>query len=112
MIRQQGSPAAPVSPVVMEEVTDPVQIAEARAQRERFDRDWAWLVAHTDEVYAHRGKFVCIAGEELFVADTTEEVLALAAAAHPEDNGRFTLYIPRERMARIYADRRHLAPMP
>jgi hypothetical protein len=36
MIRQQAAPA-----VVMEEVTDPVQVAEARAQWERFDRNWA-----------------------------------------------------------------------
>jgi hypothetical protein len=92
-------------PVVMEEVTDPVQQAEARARHERFGHNLAWLQAHTDEAYAHRGKFICIADEELFVADTAEEVLALAAAAHQEDNGRFTLYIPRERMARIYAMR-------
>jgi hypothetical protein len=89
-------------PIVMEEVTDPVELARARAQDERFERNWAWLQAHTSEVYAHRGKHVCIAGEELFVADTVKEALALAAAAHPEDDGRFTLYIPRERMARIY----------
>ena len=28
---------------------------------------------------------------------------AVPAMAHPEDEGRFTLYIPRERIARIYA---------
>jgi hypothetical protein len=104
MIRQQAAPV-----VVMEEVTDPVQVAEARAQWERFDRNWAWLQAHTDEAYAQRGKCICIAGEELFVADTVEEVLALAKSAHPEDDGRFTLYVPRERMARIYANRRWMA---
>jgi hypothetical protein len=99
-------------PVVMEEVTDPVQIAQARAQRERFDRNWAWLQAHTSEAYAYLGKCICIAGEELFVSDTTGEVLSLAAAAHPEDDGRFTMYVPRERMARIYAARRYPVPLP
>jgi hypothetical protein len=29
--------------------------------------------------------------------------LALATAAHPEDDGRFVHYIPREKVARIYA---------
>jgi hypothetical protein len=111
MIRQQGSPMAQVSPVVMEEVTDPVQVADAKARRERFDRNLAWLQAHTDEAYAHLGKCICVAGQELFVADTAEEALALAKAAHPEDDGRFTLYVPRERMARIYAHRRHVAPL-
>ena len=92
-------------PVVMEEVTDPEEIAKARAQRERFDRNAAWLQAHAGEVYTrYRGKCICIAGEELFVADTPEEVIAQAAAAHPEDDGRFTRIIPREKVARIYVD--------
>lgn len=91
-------------PLVMEEVTDPQELAKARAQRQRFDRNSAWLQAHATEVYrSHRGKCVCIAGEELFVADTPEQSLALAKAAHPEDDGSFLRYIPREKMDRIYA---------
>ena len=91
-------------PIVMEEVTDPVELAKARAQRERFDRNAAWLQAHASEVYPrYRGKCICIAGEELFVADTPEEVMALASAAHPEDDGSFVHYIPRDKVARIYA---------
>ena len=91
--------------VVMEEVTAPEDLAKARAQRQRFDRNAAWLQAHVAEVYArYRGKCICIAGEELFVADTPEEALALATAAHPEDDGRFLRYIPREKLVRIYAD--------
>ena len=31
------------NPIVMEEVTDPQEIAETRARRERFDRNSAWL---------------------------------------------------------------------
>jgi hypothetical protein len=66
-------------PVAMEEVTDPEELAKAKAQRARFDRNSAWLQAHAAEIYAHyRGKCMCIAGEELFVADTPEEALALA----------------------------------
>jgi len=93
--------------IVMEEVTDPVELAKARAQRERFDRNAAWLQAHPAEVYErHRGRCICVAGEELFVADTPDEALALATAAHPDDDGSFVQYIPRERFARIYANRR------
>ena len=92
-------------PVVMEEVTDPEELAKAQAQWERFDRNSAWLQAHAQEIYTrYRGKCICIAGEELFVADTPEEVLALASAAHPEDDGFFLHYIPREKVARIYAN--------
>lgn len=91
-------------PIVMEEVTDPEELIKARGQRQRFDRNSAWLQAHAAEVYTrYRGKCVCVAGEELFVADTPEEAWALATAAHPEDDGSFIRYIPREKVARIYA---------
>ena len=91
-------------PIVMEDVIDPEELAKARAQRKRFDRNAAWLQAHASEVYPrYRGKCICIAGEELFVADTPEEAMALASAAHPEDDGSFVHYIPRDKVARIYA---------
>ena len=91
--------------IVMEEVTDPEELAKARAQDERFDRNSAWLQAHIREVYSHyRGKCICVAGGELFVADTPEQVIAIAAAAHPEDDGRLIRCIPKEKMARIYAN--------
>jgi hypothetical protein len=94
-------------PIVMEEVTDPEELARAQAQRQRFDRNAAWLQAHGAEIYPrYRGRFICIAGEELFVANTPEEARALATAAHPEDDGRFVRYIPREKVARIYANHR------
>jgi len=105
MIRQEN-------PIVMEEVTDPVELAEARAQRGQFDRNSAWLEAHASEVYSkHRGKCICVAGEELFVADTAREALAKATAAHPDDKGHFVRYIPKEKVPRIYAYRRRVAPM-
>lgn len=91
----------------MEVVTDPAELAQTLAQREQFDRNAAWLQAHAAEVYSgFRGKCICIAGEELFVADTAKEALALATAAHPEDKGRFVHYIPREKLARVYANQR------
>jgi hypothetical protein len=93
--------------VVIEEVTDPEELAKARAQDERFERNSAWLQAHIAEVYSrYRGKCICIAGEELFVADTPQEVIDLASAAHPEDNGKLLRYIPKEKVARVYAHRR------
>jgi hypothetical protein len=98
--------------VRMREMIDPVQRAEAGARCARLERNWVWFEAHASEVYArHRGKCICIAGEELFVADTAEEVLAQAAAAHPEDDGRFTRYVPREKVARIYAHQGSMASL-
>ncbi|HEY7559965.1 MAG TPA: hypothetical protein VIH18_34735 [Candidatus Binatia bacterium] len=93
------------APLVMEEITDPEELARARAQRERLDRNSAWLHAHATEVYrVYRGKCICVAGEELFVADTPEQALTLATAAHPEDDGSFLRYVPSEKIDRIYED--------
>ncbi|MDH3599122.1 MAG: hypothetical protein OEU26_05720 [Candidatus Tectomicrobia bacterium] len=98
--------------IVMEEVSDPDELEQARAQDARFARNWAWFEVHAADIYAtHRGKCICIAGEELFVADTPEEALTLAMAAHPNDDGRFTRLIPLERMPRVYADQRCVACM-
>src|SRR5688572_9771120 len=83
------------SPVIIEEVTDPIELEKARAHDARFARNWAWFEAHAAEIYAiHRDKCICVAVEELFVADTPEEALAKAIAAHPDDDGRFTRLIP------------------
>jgi hypothetical protein len=63
------------------------------------DRNSAWFQAHVPEIYSrYRGKYVCVAGEELFVADTATQVAALAKTAHPEDDGQLIRYIPQERM--------------
>ena len=86
----------------MEEVTDPQELAKARVQRERFDRNFAWFQAHAKEIFnGYRGKCIVIAGEELFASDTPAGAWTLAEAAHPEDNGCFIHYIPKEKVARI-----------
>jgi hypothetical protein len=87
------------------EETDPTIWAEAKARREKFDQNIAWLEAHASDVYSNRGKFYCISGGEAFIADTVEEAVALARAAHPEDDGRFTGYVPKDKLPRIYANR-------
>jgi hypothetical protein len=89
--------------VVMTMITDPDEIARARAQHARFDRNADWLEEHAANVYQHSGKHFCIAGQELFLADTAEEAWALGEAAHPEDDGMFVRYIPKEKLPRIYA---------
>lgn len=90
--------------MIVENITDPVERARIQAQWARYDRNTAWFQAHATEIYTHyRGQCICVAGEELFAAKTTEAVLALAHAAHPEDDGVFFHYIAREKVARIYA---------
>ncbi len=89
--------------VVFEEITDPVERAQIKAQNERFERNTKWFDAHAIEIYNnYRGKCLCICGQELFVADTPEEAWAQAVTAHPEDDGRFMRYIPLKKGPRIY----------
>mgnify|MGYP007059393070 CR=1 FL=1 len=93
------------SPIIhFQEVSDPEELADAQKQREQFDRNSAWLQANIPDIYSqHRGKFICIAGEELFVAESSREAIAKARAAHPEDAGWFTRYIPVEKVPQVYA---------
>ena len=96
-------------PIVMYEETDPEEIRKFQERHRRFQRNVAWLDEHAWEVFPrYRGKCIAVAGEELFVAETAEEVRALARRAHPEDDGYFVQYIPREKLPRIYACKRRL----
>jgi hypothetical protein len=100
----------PSDPIVMVEVSDPRETAEAFAQRQRFRKNSDWLQANIPQVYAqHRGKCICVTGQELFVADTGPEAVALARAAHPEDDGLLLRFIPRDKLERIYAHSRPMA---
>lgn len=98
--------------IVMEEVTNPAELAELQAQWEQAERNSTWLQAHAHEIYTrHRGKFIIVAGEELFVGNTPEEAIARAKAAHPEDKGSIIRYIYPEKMVRIYAYQRPMVTM-
>jgi hypothetical protein len=93
-------------------VTDPREIAEGQIRRESLERNLAWFQEHASEIYrTHRGKCICIAGQQLFVADSPNEVLELARTAHPKDEGRFTHYVPPEKVDRIYAAQGALATL-
>lgn len=93
--------------IEVEETISSAELADARRRRAQFDRNTAWLQAHIPEVYArHRGECICIAGQELFSGRTAREAIAKARAAHPEDEGWFTRYIPKDRVPRIYAVQR------
>lgn len=90
----------------IEEVSDPAGDALFREWHERFRRNSEWLQSHWPELLPRaRGRFLAVAGQEAFVADTPEEAWALAKAAHPDDIGVIGQYVRRERGPRIYADR-------
>ncbi len=97
---------------VIEEVTDPTEIARERAQHQRAKRNSDWLQAHwSDLLPAARGKFVAIAGQEAFIADTPEEAWAQAARAHPEDDGALCQFVFPHTGPRFYGHRRRVADL-
>jgi hypothetical protein len=98
--------------LVLEEINDPVQVARSRAQHERAQRNMDWLQAHWPDLLpqAH-GKFLAVAGQEAFIADSPMEAWKLAKAAHPEDDGAISQYVMPPGGPRIYANHRRVADL-
>jgi hypothetical protein len=93
--------------LIVEEVNDAAELARFRAQHERFFRNAAWLDLHWNDVTpAAFGKFIAVAGEEAFIADSSREAWAWARDRHPEDPGPLVEYVLPPRGPRIYANRR------
>jgi hypothetical protein len=108
--RTDGSPPEQQPVVIVEEQLSPEELAAFHARWEQYERNLAWFQAHLEEIRAqHLGKHICVAGQELFAADTPQEAIALARAAHPEDDGRMVLYLSPVKGPRFYAHQRPLA---
>jgi hypothetical protein len=94
----------------LEEVTDPADIARFRAQDGRHRRNVEWLAAHWADLLPNaRGRFVVVAGEEAFVAETADAAWSQARAAHPEDDGAFGQFVPEGGGLRTHGSHRTVA---
>ena len=72
-------------------------------QRAQLNRDW--LEAHWSELLpSARGKFLAVAGQQAFVADTPEEAWNMAEAAFPDDDGAFVQFVRSLEGPRFYAN--------
>ena len=97
--------AWPLPDVVADDAVDPEEMERNRQRAEQSKRNLDWLQAHWDEVLPRvRGKYLAVAGQEAFVADTPEEAVALARAVHPGEPV-FVQYVFPEPAARIYTHR-------
>jgi hypothetical protein len=97
--RDSGSPVA----FQIEEVSDPAEIARCRAQHERAQRNTEWLEAHWAELLPQaRGKFLAVAEQEAFLADTAVAAWTWVEARHSEDDGAIVRYVRPEPGPRIY----------
>jgi hypothetical protein len=102
-----------ITPAPLEIVTPAVSDTERAANiaaAEQFQRNLAWWNAHVEEIRAaHTGKFVCVAGQELFVGDDPIEVVARAKVAHPNPGyGFFSLFLSPHRGPKIHAHQRRV----
>lgn len=99
------------TPFVIEtpEVSDEERAASIAAQ-EQFQLNLAWWNARAKAIRdAHTGKYVCVAGQELFVGDDPIEVEARAKAAHPQPGyGFLGLYLSTYRGPKIHAHQRRV----
>ena len=97
------------APLVIEtpEVSEEERAANITANAE-FKKNVEWWNAHVKEIRdAHTGKFVCVAGQELFFGDDPIEVMARAKAAHPNPGfGFVSLRLLPHRGPKIHAHRR------
>jgi hypothetical protein len=92
------------SPLTIEAIDDPAEVARHREQWERAQRNWDWLRAHWADLLPQAfGKFLAVAGQEAFLADSLEEALRWARTAHPDDTGRLVQYVLPPRGPRCYA---------
>lgn len=88
--------------ILFDEAIDPEEERRFRAQSKRIARNSQWLEAHWSELSAARGRFIAIAGEEAFIADSDAEARALARTAHPDDDGVLVQYVWPTNGPRIY----------
>jgi hypothetical protein len=94
------------SRITIEEETDPVQIARVRETLDHFTRNSDWLAAHWANVLPQaRGKFIAVAGQEAFIAETPQGAWEWAAKAHPEDKGPLVQYVRTGQGPRFYGNR-------
>jgi hypothetical protein len=92
------------SRLTVEAIDDPAEIARHQEHWARAQSNWDWLRDHwADIVPRGYGKFLAIAGQEAFLADTLEEALSWARTTHPEDTGRIVEYLLPPRGPRCYA---------
>ena len=80
------------------EVT-PEERAQNLARLEEFRKNVDWFSANAAALRAaHTGKFICIAGQEVFAGDDPKEVVRRAKAAHPDLAGG---YLPMRLLPRV-----------
>ena len=92
--------------IIIEEVSDPLDIARHLEQESQFARNLDWVKSHWDDLAPRAvGKFVAVAGQEAFIADTALGARQWVNSAHPEDRGAWVYFMRPGAGPRSYANR-------
>ncbi len=92
LIRGTGGDHRPE--LAIEVIDDPDVSARNRDRHGRTERNADWLQSHWDDLRpAAHGKFLVVAGQEAFIAETWQEAWERAKAAHPDDGGAFGQFV-------------------
>jgi hypothetical protein len=93
-IPDQRSPIMSENSVTLEIATEPAEISQVTDHDRRLKRNLEYLNARWDDLRPREcGRFVAVAGQELFIADTYQEALDKARAAHPDDDGYWAQHV-------------------
>ena len=92
------------SKIRLDQLDELLQDSDRRAHRDRARQNWEWLQAHWSELTSRaHGKFLAVAGQEAFVAESLPEALAWVRAMHPDDTGHIVEFVPPPAGPRIYS---------
>jgi hypothetical protein len=107
MIRISADAPPVQTSITIEEVTDPEEVAKSRKAFDQAERNMNWLQSHWQDLLPGvLGKFLAVAGQEAYLAESSAKAAAMARVAHPDDRGLLLHYISPEQGPRIYGTRR------
>lgn len=92
--------------ITLEDIHDTATIERRRAHREQAQKNWNWLQAHWSDLLPQaKGKFLAVADQQAFVAETLDAALEWVRTHHPEDSGHIVEYVWPSTGPRIYSGR-------
>jgi hypothetical protein len=106
MITQKPATNRPQMAVEFQGPPPEIEAEATRARQERARKNSQWLQTHWDQLLPQAlGKFVAVAGEEAFIADTPQQAWASAAQKHPQDDTVIVQYVNPRPGLKVYAHR-------
>src|SRR5258708_24236907 len=99
--------------ITLDESRDPATDVRRAEHRELARKNWEWLQDHWPDLLPQaRGKFVAVAGQEAFVADTLDAALDWVRSTHPDDTGHLVEFVRPPTRPSLYSANPCSSPVP